>query len=100
MSGFAKREMRNVRFRSLQVPVSSESDEDESEIFRGVAERVVNNEDNMIVQHCAAMLLRKHDMGLLDCGDHSTSEDEDMTDASQAEAVIMLGAQLAAHFRR
>eukprot|EP01046_Picozoa_sp_COSAG06_P023113 COSAG06_NODE_1821_length_8290_cov_33.022586_2_plen_100_part_00 len=42
----------------------------------------------MIVQHCAAMLLRKHDMGLLDCGDHSTSEDEDMTDASQAEAVI------------
>ena len=71
----------------MQVPVSSESDEDEKEILRGAAERVVNDEDNLIVEHCAAMLLREHDMDLLR-EDHSTSEDEDMTDASQDEAAI------------
>jgi hypothetical protein len=52
--------------RSMHVQVSSESDEDEEAVLRGAAERVVNDEDDQIERHCAALLIRKHDMGLID----------------------------------
>ena len=34
---------------------------------------MVNDEDDMILQHCTALLIRKHDIGLLD----KTSEGSD-----------------------
>ena len=50
---------------SMHVQVSSESDEDDQAVLRGAAERVVNDEDDQIERHCAALLIRKHDMGLI-----------------------------------
>ena len=70
--------------RSMHVQVSSESDEDDQAVLRGAAERVVNDEDDQIERHCAALLIRKHDMGLIDKVLADAGEDDEDDDSACA----------------
>ena len=85
--------------RSRQVQVSSESDEDEEAVLRGAAEFVVNDEDDQIVRHCAALLIRKHDMSLVDkvLADDTSDDDDDTGDDKASVATCDTPLEAIAH---